>query len=73
MWHYPSMEPNARLFRAIVVLGAALTAPACEGGKCGPDAECAPRPDGGIIITDAGKLDGGGPTDATPVDVIVIL
>lgn len=73
LWHYPRMEPNARLFRAIVILGAALTAPACEGGKCGPDSECSPRPDGGIVIGDATKLDAGGPSDATPMDVIVIL
>jgi hypothetical protein len=71
------MEPNAKLFRAIVILGAALTAPGCEGGKCGPNADCAPRTDAGIIIVDA--RDGGGfpdafpPGDASMVDVIVII
>jgi hypothetical protein len=67
------MESSSKLFRAIVILGAALTAPACEGGKCGPNADCAPRPDGGgpIIVVDA--RDGGSPVDATPMDVIVII
>ncbi len=71
------MEPNSKLFRAIVILGAALTAPACEGGKCGPNADCAPAPDAGgpiIVVIDANKTDAGGPPgDATPMDVIVII
>ncbi|MGE0398470.1 MAG: hypothetical protein AB7T06_17320 [Kofleriaceae bacterium] len=67
------MEPNAKLFRAIVILGAALTAPACEGGKCGPNADCAPRPDGAGPIVDGRTFPDAAPSDATPVDVIVII
>lgn len=69
------MEPNAKLFRAIVILGAALTAPGCEGGKCGPNADCAPRTDAGDgpILIDGRVFPDATPSDATPVDVIVII
>jgi len=76
MWQYRPVERNAKLFRAIVILGAALTAPACEGGKC-PTTTCQPTDGGGPQIVDARPLDGGfidaSPNDATMVDVIVII
>ena len=69
------METNAKLFRAIVILGAALTTPACEGGKC-PTNQCTPSPpDGSVVIVDCGGPlnDGSTPRDAEPSDVILIL
>ncbi len=69
------METNAKLFRAIVILGAALTTPACEGGKC-PTNQCTPSPpDGSVVIVDGGRPldDGATPRDAEPSDVILIL
>ena len=68
-----SSGPDADIYKLELILGAALTAPACdEHGKCGPG--CTPGPDGGgPIVVDARPLDGGNPVDATPMDVIVII
>jgi hypothetical protein len=73
LWHYRSMETHAKLFRAIVILGAALTTPACEGGKC-PTNDCLPN-DGGRPSLDAVVTTDGGPSpvDADTSDVILIL
>ena len=64
------MAPNAKLFRAIVVLGAAMTASACTDSTC---ARCVPTD--AIIASDtpvdAGQSDG--PVDADVSDVILIL
>ncbi|MFN0249411.1 MAG: hypothetical protein ACKV2T_21170 [Kofleriaceae bacterium] len=65
------METHAKLFRAIVILGAALTTPACEGGKC-PTNDCLPN-DGGRPSPDAVVTRDGGPVDADTSDVILIL
>lgn len=74
LWHYRHVEPNAKLFRAIVILGAALTAPACdEHGKCDPGANCTPSVDGGTTVSDARAFPDAPVTDATPMDVIVII
>jgi hypothetical protein len=74
LWHYPVMETHAKLFRAIVILGAALTTPACEGGKC-PTNNCLPTDGGGPVIVDAVVMTDGGPSpvDADTSDVILIL
>ncbi len=60
------MSRNDKLFRAIVVMGAAITAPACGDDKCH---NCQPAPDAKVAAVDAGV---DGPTDA-PVDVVLIL
>jgi hypothetical protein len=77
LWHYRPMETHAKLFRAIVILGAALTTPACEGGKC-PTNDCLPK-DGGSLDAVVPSLDavvttdGPSPVDADTSDVILIL
>jgi hypothetical protein len=66
-----------KLFRAIVVMGAAMTAPACDDHRC---AKCIPIGDAvatdTVATTDARPTDAGvdthGPSDA-PVDVVLIL
>ncbi len=65
------METHAKLFRAIVILGAALTTPACEDGKC-PTTTCLPV-DGGPSMVDVVVVHDGGPVDADTSDVILIL
>lgn len=71
------MAPNAKLFRAVVVLGVSLTAPACdEHGKCPPGADCAPRPDGGgpVVIIDGREAPPDAPHfDGAPRDVVIII
>lgn len=67
------MGKNDKLFRAIVVMGAAITAQACEDPKC---IRCVPDPDAAVATTDAKPADAGtdtpAPSDA-PVDVVLIL
>jgi hypothetical protein len=60
------MSRTDKLFRAIVVMGAAITAPACVDSKC---ARCVPPADA-VATTDAPT--DAGPTD-TPVDMVLIL
>ena len=72
LWHYPAMETHAKLFRAIVILGAALTTPACEGGKC-PTNNCLPTDAGPVLVDAIVMTDGGSPVDADTSDVILIL
>lgn len=56
-----------KLFRVVVVMGAALGTAACyEHGKSPPG-----PPDAKVATNDGGPRDGG--IDAVPVDVIVIL
>lgn len=66
------MEPHAKLFRAIVILGAALTTQGCEHGKC-PTNNCLPTD--GRTATDTVVVNDGGPppVDADTSDVILIL
>jgi hypothetical protein len=65
-------NPRHRLFRAIVVLGAAMTAEGCDDDRC---VRCVPPVDASEVA-DARSLDAGvdasGPRDA-PVDVVLIL
>lgn len=75
LWHYPPMETHAKLFRAIVILGAALVTPGCEEGKC-PTNNCLPSDAGGPVVLVDGTIstDGGpSPVDADTSDVILIL
>ena len=67
--HYLGMtvSRNAKLFRAIVIMGASLTASACDDDKC---AACQPPVDANKVA-DAG-VDAKAPSDA-PVDVVLIL
>ncbi len=60
------MNRTEKLFRAIVVMGAAITAPACDDARC---AKCVPPAD--AVATSDAPTDAG-PTDA-PVDVVLIL
>ena len=62
------MSRTDKLFRAIVVMGAAITAPACGDSRC---AKCVPPPDA-VATSDAPTDAAPGPTDA-PVDVVLIL
>ena len=62
---------NAKLFRAIVVMGVSLTASACDDSKCH---HCSP-PDSNNTVADAKPVDAGvdaSPVDA-PVDTVLIL
>jgi len=61
------MTRNQKLFRAIVVMGVAVTAPACGDDTPKPDA----APSDSIAQSDAAPTDAG-PSD-TPVDVVAIL
>ena len=66
------MGKHEKLFRAIVVMGAAMTAPACGTDRCH---KCVPpQEDATVATNDAPPTDGGvdGPSDA-PVDVVLIL
>ena len=70
------MSRKEKLFRAIVVMGAAITAPACGDdrcAKCAPDAN--PNPDA-VATSDATPSDAGtdgpAPSDAQ-VDAVLIL
>ncbi|HEY5925573.1 MAG TPA: hypothetical protein VIV11_28000 [Kofleriaceae bacterium] len=62
---------NAKLFRAIVVMGVSLTA-SCDDSKCH---HCSPPPVDGDTVADAKPVDAGvdaSPVDA-PVDTVLIL
>jgi hypothetical protein len=63
-----STAKQHRLFRAIVVLGTALTAgPGCDDEDC-----CKPQPiDSSVAQTDGPVTDGG--VADTPVDVVLII
>jgi hypothetical protein len=63
------MRTNAKLFRAVVVIGASLTAAGCDDDRC---AACVPND--AVAAADA-RTDASvdAPTDAMPVDVIVII
>lgn len=68
-------EKREKLFKAIVVMGAAMAAPACDDDRC---LKCVPPDDASsdtVAQSDAGGdagVDAEGPTDA-PVDVVLIL
>jgi hypothetical protein len=71
--HYIGVGKHEKLFRAIVVMGAAMTAPACDDDRC---FKCVPPPSDAVptdtvATTDAPPKDAG-PSDA-PVDVVLIL
>lgn len=63
-------EKREKLFKAIVVMGAAMATPACDDDRC---AKCVPPGDAPVDVVangDAGT--DASPTDA-PVDVVLIL
>jgi len=62
-------EKREKLFKAIVVMGAAMAAPGCDDDRC---AKCVPPDDApvDVVASDAGT--DASPTDA-PVDVVLIL
>lgn len=65
------MPASSKLFRAIVVMGASLTAPACDDSRCH---KCVPPAD---AVADGTPQDAGvdgpkGPRDAE-VDTVLIL
>lgn len=69
---YVAVGMNAKLFRAIVVMGVSLTATSCDDSKCH---RCSPPVDSNTVAdakpTDAG-IDTPAPSDA-PVDTVLIL
>ena len=62
------MTRTEKMFRAIVILGAALTAEACGDDKCSACVPVDAQTDA-VATTDAPKTDGNMP----PVDAILIL
>ncbi len=68
------MSRTHKLFRAIVVMGAAITAPACGDQrclKCVPPADATSDGPTDAVATSDAPTDAG-PSDA-PVDVVLIL
>ena len=67
--HYWPVSSNKKLFRAVVVLGAALTSSACDDDRCH---KCSPTPDAVANNVDAATHTDAG-VDAEPDAFIAIL
>lgn len=63
------MTTNKKLFRAIVVLGAAMTAPACDDDRCH---KCEPTPDA-VANNDANTTHTDGGVADAPVDGFIAI